>query len=399
MPIRVRYVVLGMIIALVGACGAPAPSSPAPSSTPAASAAASPMTSALPSAPATAGPTPTAADLPAGAFATSITDRLRVRSEPRVADDSVMYQPVLPKGTPLTVVGGPVDASGYTWYEVEVEPGTLEDGVTRGWVAMADHDGTPWIALTGAPIAGLEVATSDVARAAADPKDAQGAAASVNGFAIDAYRQLLRDPTLELQDKNAVFSPTSIALALGMVRAGAHGETAAQMDQVLHTNGWDALGTGLNALDQVLSSRNASWTDVDDAARQVALRIANTTFAQRGWAIEPTFLDAIAAAFGAGLDLVDYEADPEAARKTINAWVEQKTGGRIPELLEPANVHVADPPVPRQRDLSESGVGRVVLRGVDGTGLLHPPRRLEGPGADDARLPRWPVTRGAIRDG
>jgi len=333
MEARSRFLTLGVVILLVAACGTP----PASSAPLAASAPASPAAGASLSTPATLVPSPTvAATFPAGALATTVSDRLRVRSEPRVADDSAMYKPLLPLGTTLTIVGGPVGASGYTWIEVQVEVGTLQDGVTRGWVAIADHDGTPWIAR--ASIAGLEVATSAVRRATADRKDAPGAAASVNAFAIDAYRQLLRDPVVRLADKNGVFSPTSIMLALGMVRAGARGDTAAQMDHVLHTNGWNTLGTGLNALDQVLASRNASWTDGEDAPRQVALRVANTTFAQRGWAIEPAFLDAVAAAFGAGVNLVDYQADPEAARKTINAWVDQRTGGRIPELLAPKNV-------------------------------------------------------------
>ena len=41
----------------------------------------------------------------------------------------------------------------------------------------------------------------------------------------------------------------------------------------------------------------------------------------------------LAAEYGAGLELVDYRDDPEAARRTINAWVEERTEERIPELL------------------------------------------------------------------
>ena len=110
------------------------------------------------------------------------------------------------------------------------------------------------------------------------------------------------------------------------------------MDTVLHTSGWDKLGAGLNSLDQALASRDGSYTDDAGETHQLALRIANASFAQRGWSIEPTYLDAVAAAFGAGLKLVDYASDPEAARKTINAWVSQKTVKRIPELLLPPNV-------------------------------------------------------------
>jgi serpin B len=152
---------------------------------------------------------------------------------------------------------------------------------------------------------------------------------------------MLADPELGGGTSNLVLSPTSIALALAMARAGARGETGSQMDEVLHTNGWDELGAGLNALDQALSSRNGSYEDDEGNAHELALRIANASFAQQGWSVEQAYLDAIAAAFGAGLQLVDYTSDPEAARKTINAWVSQKTAQRIPELLAPPNVTTA----------------------------------------------------------
>jgi serpin B len=248
-----------------------------------------------------------------------------------------MYEPLLPLGTELLVVGGPVRASDYTWYEVEPVSFVLADGVARGWVAIAGHDGQPWIALAADPIAGLDVAKSSVSRAEADPADAKAAGTSVNAFAIDLYHLMLKDPNLDLVDKNAVFSPTSVALALGMTRAGARADTASQMDAVLYAGGWDEMGAGLNALDQALRSRNATWQD-GDTTRKLALRIANTTFAQRDWTIEEPFLDAIAAAFGAGVNLVDYQADPEAARQTINAWVRRQTEQRIPELLAPPDV-------------------------------------------------------------
>ena len=84
------------------------------------------------------------------------------------------------------------------------------------------------------------------------------------------------------------------------------------MDAVLHTSGWQALSTALNALDQELAGYDATWTDEGGTPHALSLRIANVAFGQRGWTIEQTYLDAIAQAFGAQLGLVDYMADPEA---------------------------------------------------------------------------------------
>jgi hypothetical protein len=109
------------------------PASPAPTSTPTAS---SPVT-------ATASPT--------GSFVGQVVttladDGLRVRSQPRISDDSEKYEPLLPLGTQAYVLDGPVSASGHTWYEVA--PLTSRT-LPSGWVASAGTDGEPWIA-TGA---------------------------------------------------------------------------------------------------------------------------------------------------------------------------------------------------------------------------------------------------------
>jgi hypothetical protein len=63
-----------------------------------------------------------------------------------VSADSVKYEPLLEMGTYLRVLAGPVAASGYWWYRVRLDGGlTLQNGVTTGWVAAADHDGEPWL--------------------------------------------------------------------------------------------------------------------------------------------------------------------------------------------------------------------------------------------------------------
>ena len=50
---------------------------------------------------------------------------------------------MLPPGTELYVLDGPVSASGYPWYEVvPLTSGNLP----QGWIASADRDGVPWIA-------------------------------------------------------------------------------------------------------------------------------------------------------------------------------------------------------------------------------------------------------------
>ena len=316
-------------VVIAGSCGSP-PASPSTSPLSSPERTPSPTrSSALESPLATPEPA-----FPVGSVVITVSDQLRARSLPRVSDDSIKYEPLLPLGTELRVIDGPVIASDYVWWQVEPISLSLRDA-SRGWVAMADHDGEPWIALADGPIPGLDLAVADVARFAANGADAKAVARSITAFGMDLYERLRGDPSLA--SDNLVFSPASIALALGMARAGARGETAAEMDRVLRVTGWDELARGLNALDQALADRDATWTDQSQSF-QVALRIANASFAQRDWRIEQPFLDAIGSVFGSGLYLVDYPADPEAARRAINAWVSNKTRARIPELLMPRDV-------------------------------------------------------------
>src|SRR4051794_39168397 len=84
--------------------------------------------------------------LEVGVRARTIVTTLRVRSKPNLTDDSIKYEPLLPKGTVFAVLAdGPVTGSGYWWFEIVLDPGVLDDGITHGWLPAGDHDGTPWI--------------------------------------------------------------------------------------------------------------------------------------------------------------------------------------------------------------------------------------------------------------
>ena len=88
--------------------------------------------------------------IPPDTYARVVTDGLRVRSKPGVSDDSKKLEPLLQQEELLVVLDGPVEASGYHWYQVQpvipVDVGV--ESIPFGWVAAADKDGEPWIAPT-----------------------------------------------------------------------------------------------------------------------------------------------------------------------------------------------------------------------------------------------------------
>ena len=181
---------------------------------------------------------------------------------------------------------------------------------------------SPDLALAG-------VALANVARAAADPALAKDAASAANAFGLDLFAKLRAGAVGD----NIVFSPTSIAIALAMARAGARGQTATQMDAVLHGLGADDQAAAVNALDAALNSRSGTFKGFDGTSYDLTLSVANAPFAQRDEQWQQAFLDALAQRFGAGLRLVDYKSDPDNARVQINQWVSDETNGRIPELI------------------------------------------------------------------
>jgi serpin B len=178
------------------------------------------------------------------------------------------------------------------------------------------------------PAAANDVARSDASRAGGSASDARPAAAAINAFGFDLFKAIAP------ADRNEVLSPTSISLALAMARAGAAGETAKQMDSVMHGIYGTGGGNGLNSLDQALTSLSGSYRDAIGTQQAVKLHIANAPFAQRGLTLQQPYLDALASKFDAGLRLADFEGDPNGSCKLINGWVSDQTEGRIPHILD-----------------------------------------------------------------
>lgn len=175
--------------------------------------------------------------------------------------------------------------------------------------------------------AGVELAAAHLDLAPGSAEQAKTVADAIDAFGLTLFARATSG------GGNAVVSPASVALALAMARAGARGETAAQMDAAMHSLGSDANGPGLAALDQVLSKVSGTFRDAEGDEHDVTLRIANAAFSQRGMQLTQAYLDALATRLGSGLHLVDYATGPEAARQLINAWVSEKTQQRIKELL------------------------------------------------------------------
>lgn len=226
-----------------------------------------------------------------------------------VGSSTVVYRAPAESGEWLVTVTYPIVALEQTVYSITVEneaTGFQWQGEVNAAGEIADIQATP--------------------PAEADPADVAQLVDGNTAFALELY-QLLSE-----QEGNLFYSPYSISLALAMTYAGARGETAAQMAEALHLDlPQERLHPAFEALAQVLSSRGE--VAEEEEGEGFRLNVANALWGQEDYEFLAAFLALVDRHYDGGLRAVDFVGAPEQARETINAWVEDETEGRIPDLI------------------------------------------------------------------
>jgi serpin B len=140
-----------------------------------------------------------------------------------------------------------------------------------------------------------------------------------NQFAFELYHRLSG------KQGNVFLSPYSISTALAMTSAGARGKTAEQIQEVFHFPAQGELHPGVAALRHEINSASGK--------RKYQLSTANALWGAKGYPFRPEFLNLAKDEYGAELTNLDFAADPEGARQTINGWVEKETQDKIKDLI------------------------------------------------------------------
>ena len=156
-----------------------------------------------------------------------------------------------------------------------------------------------------------------------NPKPASTAfdpAESVNQLAFDLYKTISAG-----NEGNLFFSPYSISSALAMTYGGARGETAEQMNTVLHFGGEGATHPAFSYLRKKLNGIQETG--------DVQLLVANSLWPRQDYKFLPDYLAMAKEFCGVEIEPVDFKGDAEAARTRINNWVEAKTMDRIQDLI------------------------------------------------------------------
>jgi len=144
-------------------------------------------------------------------------------------------------------------------------------------------------------------------------EDAAAAADGVNAFGFDLHTAVAQD------GDNTVTSPLSASVLLAMVAAGAGGDNAEEMVELLR-------------LDGPRDTRNAALladlVDTDD----VTLAMANSLWAAEGYPLEDDYVSFAQDTYGATLDEVDLGS--QNAADAIDDWVDERTEGLIDQIAK-----------------------------------------------------------------
>jgi serine protease inhibitor len=174
------------------------------------------------------------------------------------------------------------------------------------------------------PVTVPEVAVIKGVAATEPPTDPQPLGAADTAFGLD----VLRAWCAQYPGQNLVFSPSTLASALGLAYLGARGATAAQMAAVLHLPAGDAtaLAAGLQARSAALAGLNGPG---------VTLHASNQVWADPSLPPLAAYLNAVATGYGAGVARAPFLTDPAKAAADINQLIAADTRGHISNLVSP----------------------------------------------------------------
>jgi serine protease inhibitor len=127
---------------------------------------------------------------------------------------------------------------------------------------------------------------------------------------------------------NAVVSPASAAVALAMLAEGAEGTSEAELDELLGASG-RARTDAYNALSAQLEpmAGDPAVVQDDDLPETPVVHLANNVVVDDGAEVLDSYLQRLAAGFGAGMQAADLGSAE--GKDVLDGWVREHTGGLI----------------------------------------------------------------------
>ncbi|XP_036274716.1 serpin B7 isoform X3 [Pipistrellus kuhlii] len=137
---------------------------------------------------------------------------------------------------------------------------------------------------------------------------------------------------------NVFFSSLSIFTALAVVRLGARGDGAAQMDKVLHTNSMSGHGNSSNTQPGLQFQLKRILSDINTFHKEYELSIASGLFAEKMFDFHEEYIRCAEKLYNAKVERVDFTNAVEDARYKINNWVKNETHGKIKNIISEGSI-------------------------------------------------------------
>nr|ACQ62980.1 SCCA2b (predicted) [Dasypus novemcinctus] len=153
-------------------------------------------------------------------------------------------------------------------------------------------------------------------------------------FGLDLFQELRT-----LKKGNISFSPVNIFSGLSMLLLGAKGNTALEIEKVLHLKRVTENANVRTTKEQVDSPGNVHQqfrkllTELKKSTGAYELNIANSLYIEKTYKFLQDYLDNIKEFYLANAESVDFLHASEESREKINSWVESQTHGKIKHLF------------------------------------------------------------------
>lgn len=146
-----------------------------------------------------------------------------------------------------------------------------------------------------------------------------------NKTALELYKTINKSKVAE----NIFFSPYSIRTAFGMLYEGARGDTAKELENIFAFNANEK--KRLSSMRSELKNYNSMMSN------GYGIQVANSFWANQDITVKPPYKTVLKDYYFAQFETMDVEKPKESSEK-INAWVNDKTKGRISEIISDDNI-------------------------------------------------------------
>ncbi|EYU25361.1 hypothetical protein MIMGU_mgv1a020709mg, partial [Erythranthe guttata] len=159
--------------------------------------------------------------------------------------------------------------------------------------------------------------------------DLQQSIQNQSDFSLSLAKHVI---TTHARDKNLVFSPLSIHIALSMVAAGSDGPTRDELLGFLKSKSIEDLNFLVSEIVTGVFSKS------NGGHRRPRLSLANGVWVEQSNRLKPAFREIMHNSYKAVSNHVDFQNKAEEVREEVNAWAEKETNGLIKDLLQPGSI-------------------------------------------------------------